>query len=1049
MIQQIKDIFDQNEVQGVSYNGELINELVVDDELLFEHQGPNDRDVILRVEKITDSTGGGKYKNQTFIALDIYPKAGGTVYVTYDGLTKIVQDDGKNGASPNSQMVYFGIYNDVSDEQETADSGILTISGDYSAFGCTEYSHRQNVSGEKGDETRPCDCILEILDWGSVTKIPTMAFQECKKIEHYEIPDTVKLIDESAFWNNTGIKSITINGEDVAIKGKAFSGSSLESIEFREGVSNIQDNAFQSCASLKDVYFHSTCPKKMSSGAFYQITQSINFHITDLDSWLAMDIQLLPSLSLSSERFPLEKGGRLLLNDTIVTSITLSKDKLKGAAMAGYESLYSIAFDDNNPINAIPAGAFSRCLNLTEITLPSYVTEVGVSAFQGSGITKAKIEGVVILKQAAFASTPLTELEILGGIILDRESVSITYSYAYGTFSGCSFTSLDFLDKIVDGYIPRIAFSGCSNLRSVVIPNSITYINEGAFWEHSSSKKTIPTLEEFYISDLDAFLQIEGGFYSTLENQNLFLNGELITSLIVPEGCNKINTFMYYYPKLESINIPSSLTDQLNIAQLHNLTGLTSFSVSNENPMYASFGDCLYTRNFDTLLCVPSMKDASTVSVHSSTRHIGNYAFYKQPGIISMDSIRNIETIGNYAFYGCESIDIIEDMPNLISIGAYAFSNCSNLSEVHLSAIKAIGQYAFANCNIILVDLPEIEQIDQYAFDGNTISTLYLSDTLKTVGKRAFGQPASDVTVYIDSVEAWFGIQFAEDTSNPFYNSSEAASLIIDGSVVTDLIIPDTVTEILSFAFTGMKFNSITLPENIKNISSKSFTSNPFSSTRSDFYVGTPSNPHYLYAILDSNTSKVTINEGTKIVVVIDVSSTASIIVPPSVESFLNSSSSNTAKIYISNIENWVKSNRPTSSMWNILYGHNRLYLNDVLLTSLDLSDTQLEEIPKYAFNNAGVYDIIKLPSTLKKIGLQAFTPGSQNEPRTIFVIDAVDPPALEVDKQYGTGPFGSGLSVKNVIFIVPTGCGKKYTEDIHWSQYAKRFIEKGEIHTW
>ena len=412
-----------------------------------------------------------------------------------------------------------------------------------------------------------------------------------------------------------------------------------------------------------------------------------------------------------------------------------------------------------------------------------------------------------------------------------------------------------------------------------------------------------------------------------------------------------------------------------------------------------------------------------------------------------MDSIQNIETIGDYAFYSCESIDIIEDMPNLVSIGAYAFYNCSNLSEVHLSAIKTIGQYAFANCSIILVDLPAIEQINQYTFDGNTISTLYLSDTLTTAGKRAFGQPTNDVTVYIDSVEAWFNILFAAQDSNPFYNNGGTASLVIDGSVVTDLIIPNTVTEILPFAFTGMRFNSIVLPENIK-FYCNSFTSNPFSGTASDFYVGTVSNPNYLCVLNSSYSSEVTIREGTKIVLIISITTTQRIIVPPSVESFLYSGLSS-IDIYISNLENWVKSNHPLSSLSNIISGNNNLYLNNVQLTSLDLSDSQLEEIPKYAFYDAGVYSTIRLPSTLKKIGLKAFTPGPTNSPRTVFIIDAVDPPVLEVDAQYGTGPFGTATAAKNITIIVPIGSGKKYVEDIHWSQYAGHFIEKGEIHTW
>lgn len=101
--------------------------------VLEEGGGP----VVLEVEKITSDTYVGETTStgETFILIDIYPKANGTVKVTYGGLTKIVTDT-SGAEQPNATQVFFGKYGGSSDSVETPTSGTLTISGDYAGFGC-------------------------------------------------------------------------------------------------------------------------------------------------------------------------------------------------------------------------------------------------------------------------------------------------------------------------------------------------------------------------------------------------------------------------------------------------------------------------------------------------------------------------------------------------------------------------------------------------------------------------------------------------------------------------------------------------------------------------------------------------------------------------------------------------------------------------------------------------------------------------------------------------------------------------------------------------
>ena len=96
--------------------------------------------VVLEVEKITSNTYANEttYEHEEFILLDIYPKPGGTVNVTYGGLTKTITDT-SGAEEPNAQQVFFGTLNGISDSVATPSNGELIIEGACYAFSCGTY----------------------------------------------------------------------------------------------------------------------------------------------------------------------------------------------------------------------------------------------------------------------------------------------------------------------------------------------------------------------------------------------------------------------------------------------------------------------------------------------------------------------------------------------------------------------------------------------------------------------------------------------------------------------------------------------------------------------------------------------------------------------------------------------------------------------------------------------------------------------------------------------------------------------------------------------
>lgn len=165
-------------------------------------------DGTFKVEKITSDTYANQttYTGEQFILLDVYPKTNGTVYVTYEGVTKTITDT-SGVAEPNAQSVFFGTFYGVADEVNTPVRGIVTITGDWRGAGCGVYAKAKASNAT-------CTCITAVGDLSGVQFIPDYAFGHlsggCAKIKKIEIPSTVMRIGTYAFFGCYALNSLAI-----------------------------------------------------------------------------------------------------------------------------------------------------------------------------------------------------------------------------------------------------------------------------------------------------------------------------------------------------------------------------------------------------------------------------------------------------------------------------------------------------------------------------------------------------------------------------------------------------------------------------------------------------------------------------------------------------------------------------------------------------------------------------------------------------------------------------------------------------------------------
>jgi len=177
-------------------------------------------------------------------------------------------------------------------------------------------------------------------------------------------------------------------------------------------------------------------------------------------------------------------------------------------------------------VTSIGDYAFYGCTGLTSVTIGNSVTSIGNYAF-------------------AYCSA-LTSVTIPNSVT----------SIGSAAFSRCSgLTSITIPNSVTS--IGSTAFEYCTGLTSVTIPNSVTSIGDEAFYGCTG-------LTRVDISDVEAWCNIL--FNDSSSNplcyaHHLYLNGEEIKDLVIPNSVTSIGNYAFEYcSALTSVTIPNSVT---------------------------------------------------------------------------------------------------------------------------------------------------------------------------------------------------------------------------------------------------------------------------------------------------------------------------------------------------------------------------------------------------------------------------------------------------------------------------------------------------------
>ena len=233
--------------------------------------------------------------------------------------------------------------------------------------------------------------------------------------------------------------------------------------------------------------------------------------------------------------------------------------------------------------------------------------------------------------------------------------------------------------------IAYYGFNECELLSEIVIPDSITSIGSSAFGN-------CPSLTSVYITDIAKWCGISFANYSSnpfYSAENLYLNGELVTNLVIPDSVTSIGSSVFYgCSSLTSVTIGNGVTS-ISSSAFSGCTSLTSIDVGLDNAYYKSIDGNLYTKNGKTIVKYATGKTDTTFSIPDGVTYMGVSAFEDCTNLTSITIPDSVASISNSAFYDCTSLASVTIPNSVTSIGDYAFAFCSSLTTINYRGTEA------------------------------------------------------------------------------------------------------------------------------------------------------------------------------------------------------------------------------------------------------------------------------------------------------------------------------------------------------------------------
>ncbi len=571
-----------------------------------------------------------------------------------------------------------------------------------------------------------CSKLASIDIPNSVTTLGTDIFRDCISLTSVTLPNKITTLPNNLFWNCSSLESVVIPESVISIGNFVFRDcSKLTSVEIPESVLSTGDNIFQNCSNLTSI--------------------EIPEYVTTIGTNMFQDCTNLTSITLPLN---LVRGNTLAWLYSYSASATVPAS-LKTVIVTDSADIKNNFFQNTNLetismplVKSIGNSAFAGCKYLTEINIPANMNSIGTSAFSGcTNLTAINVE-----------STNENYLSD-NGVLYNKDK---TILIACPNKKAGNYAILDGVTTIENS-----AFANCTDLTSIVIPNTVKTIGNSAFTgcvglTSMVVPNTVETIGTSAFAGCNALAEITIPFVGTSVTQGKFktlFNNNVPTSLkkvTITEPCTVLRYDTYEgafegCSSLTEINLPNTLitieSDAFSgCSALESITIPENVTAIGDSPFYGCTN--LRTLNYNAINCemVDAAWDALLPGTTNITLNIGDKvekipdcafssgAYAKTSSLVGTLKIpSSVKSIGRCAFLGCGQLTGTLEIPSsvtsisedafrycsgftgtlnlsdsLISIGKAAFYGCSGLTSITIGeSVTSIEKGAFANCSTL------------------------------------------------------------------------------------------------------------------------------------------------------------------------------------------------------------------------------------------------------------------------------------------------------------------------------------------------------------
>lgn len=645
----------------------------------------------------------------------------------------------------------------------------------------------------------------------------------------------LKLGDNVYYYLNETTGLLTIAGSGPMYSGEITtlnSNSSIKEVVIADGVTTIGESLFDSCKNLSKVTLPSSIEsigsfafcfctslteiklpegvKSIGTDAFYSTkikSLTIPSTVSDLTAGSLESMNELESITVADGNANFASVNGVLFNKAKTTLILypLAKVGTKYAVPGSVTEISRGAFDTKliktivipSSVKKINSFAFSDCSNLSEVFYFGTDAEwnsidIGTQNSYLTSATRYYADGQLGDNVYYTLNASTGKLTVFGeGVTYSNSNSSTSY---FGD-KAASIKNIEMMDGITE--LKMGIFSHLTALESVTFPETtLTYISDRVFVGCTSLKSvTLPDS----LTDL---------------GQNVFYNCTSLESI-------HIGKKLYFTPYS-----PFGITPALK-----------TITVDPENTGFTVVDGVLFTKNMKLLMRYPAKKAGTSYTVPDGVVTLCDYSFSDCNLLESVKIADTVGTIRSYAFHQCTSLKSIKIPEGITELLEWTFVNCSALETVELPSTmkKFSGAGNFQKCTaLVSINIPDgfTSFGDQSFYNCTSLKTFEMPDTVTNAGAITFNGCTSLETVKLSknltTLGRWglfYGCTSLKNVEIPSKVTSINTSTFRNCTSLESITLPDGLQTLGNEAFAYCKaLTSITIPGEVTSVGSSAFS---------------------------------------------------------------------------------------------------------------------------------------------------------------------------------------------------------------------------------